>query len=78
MIDSLPPPDEPAEAFAAVVALRHLANKLELATVKIALRQGWVWAQIAEALGVTRQAAHKRLAHKVAGREGKRNDTKSN
>jgi DNA-directed RNA polymerase specialized sigma24 family protein len=60
---SLPSPDDPAEALAAVVALRRLADKLERSAVKVALEQGWSWSQIAEALGVSKQAAHKRLAN---------------
>jgi DNA-directed RNA polymerase specialized sigma24 family protein len=55
-------PDDPAEALAAVVALRHMADRMERAAVAKALAQGWSWSQIAEALGVTKQAAHKRLA----------------
>lgn len=65
---SLPPPDDPAEALAAVVALRLMADKLERKAVARALEQGWSWAQIAEALGVTKQAAHKRLAGVVSTR----------
>jgi DNA-directed RNA polymerase specialized sigma24 family protein len=57
-------PDDPEEALAAVVALRRLADRLERAAVAAALADGWTWAQIAEALGVTPQAAHKRLAPK--------------
>jgi hypothetical protein len=45
-----------------VVALRRLAGRLERAAVARAIEQGWTWAQVAEALGVTRQAAHKRHA----------------
>ena len=59
---SLPPPNKPADALAAVASLRTIADKLERRAVKEALSQGWTWAQIAEALGVTRQAAHKRHA----------------
>lgn len=59
---ALPSPDEPADALAAVVALRLMADKLERQTVKKALAQGWTWAQIAEALGISKQAAHKRHA----------------
>jgi len=59
----IPPPSEPAEALAAVVALRRLAEQLERAAVAHAIEQGWTWAEVAEALGVTRQAAHKRHAH---------------
>lgn len=64
MIDptSLPSPDDPEEALAAVVALRRMADKLERLAVAGAIRQGWSWAQIADALGVSKQAAHKRLS----------------
>lgn len=49
-------------ALAAVVSLRRLANQLERSAVDHALRQGWTWAQIGQALGVSAQAAHKKLA----------------
>ncbi|WP_059012159.1 hypothetical protein [Streptomyces specialis] len=64
MIDAadIPPPDRPDDAFAAVVALRRLAASLERAAVDQALAQGWTWSRIGEALGMTGQAAHKRLA----------------
>jgi DNA-directed RNA polymerase specialized sigma24 family protein len=55
-------PDDPDEALAAVVALRRLADRLERAAVARAIEQGWTWAQVAEALGVTRQAVHKKHA----------------
>jgi hypothetical protein len=58
----IPTPDDPAAALAAVVARRRLADRLERAAVARAVEQGWTWAQVAEALGVTRQAAHKRHA----------------
>jgi len=61
-ITTLPPPDETADALAAVVALRMIADRLERKTVKKAIEKGWTWAQIAEALGITKQAAHKRHA----------------
>jgi hypothetical protein len=65
MIDqkSLPSAAKPDEALAAVVALRYMADRLEQKAVAAALDQGWSWSQIAEALGVSKQAAHKRLAH---------------
>jgi len=56
---------EPADGLAAVVALRRLADDLELAEVKDALAAGWSWSQIAEALGVTRQAVHKKYARRL-------------
>lgn len=58
----LPSPDDPEAALAAVVALRLMADRLETAAVASALSQGWSWAQIAQSLGVTKQAAHKRLS----------------
>jgi transcriptional regulator with GAF, ATPase, and Fis domain len=65
----VPSADDPATALAAVVALRRLAERLERAAVAEAMRQGWTWAQIAEALGVTRQAAHKRHAGRLPDAE---------
>ena len=59
----IPSADDPAEALAAVVSLRRLAEQLERAAVARAVEEGWTWQQVAEALGVTRQAAHKRHAH---------------
>lgn len=59
----IPSANDPAEALAAVVSLRRLAEQLERAAVARAVEEGWTWAQVAEALGVTRQAAHKRHAH---------------
>jgi hypothetical protein len=61
-IKKLPTPDDPEQALAAVVALRLMADRLERAAVNVAIEQGWSWSQIAEALGVSKQAAHKRLA----------------
>ncbi|MBV7430692.1 MULTISPECIES: helix-turn-helix domain-containing protein [unclassified Acidovorax] len=58
----LPPHDDPEAALAAVVALRLMADRLEAAAVATALERGWSWAQIAQALGVSKQAAHKRLS----------------
>jgi DNA invertase Pin-like site-specific DNA recombinase len=67
-------PETPADGLAAVVALRRLADQLESAEVERAIRQGWSWSRIAEALGVTRQAVHKKFAKRVeaAGIETKR------
>jgi len=59
-------PDDPGEAMAAALALRALADKIEREAVKKALESGWTWAQIAQALDVTRQAAHKKHAANLA------------
>jgi AraC-like DNA-binding protein len=61
----LPSPEDPQAALAAVVALRRLADQLEAAAVGQALDQGWTWSQVAQALGVSKQAVHKRFAHRV-------------
>lgn len=60
---NLPDPGETADALAAVLTLRQMADELEAKAVYSALRQGWSWSQIAEALGVSKQAAHRRLSH---------------
>ena len=64
--DQLPSPEDPETALAAVLALRRMAEDLEMLAVEKAIEQGWTWAQVADALGVTRQAAHKRHAARVA------------
>jgi DNA-directed RNA polymerase specialized sigma24 family protein len=58
-------PEDPADALAAVGALRRLADRVEDAAVTRAVADGWSWAQIAEALGVTRQAVHKKHARRL-------------
>ena len=58
-------PDDPADALAAVGALRRLADRVEDAAVERAIIDGWSWAGIAEALGVTRQAVHKKHARRL-------------
>lgn len=58
-------PDDPADALAAVGALRRVADRLEDVAVERAVAAGWSWAEVAEALGVTRQAAHKKHARRL-------------
>jgi predicted transcriptional regulator len=60
-----PQPETPSDGLAAVVALRRLADRLEASEVERAIREGWSWSRIAEALGVTRQAVHKKYAKRV-------------
>jgi hypothetical protein len=50
--------------MATVIALRRLADQLERQAVDRAMASGWSWAQVAQALGVTRQAAHKKHARR--------------
>jgi DNA-directed RNA polymerase specialized sigma24 family protein len=54
--------DDPEIGLRAVRALRELAERLEALQVANARRLGWSWQQIAAALGVTRQAVHKKHA----------------
>jgi hypothetical protein len=58
-------PRDPADGLAAVVALRRLADQVEDAEVGRALQDGWTWSLVAEALGVTRQAVHKKHAKRL-------------
>ncbi|HEV7897777.1 MAG TPA: helix-turn-helix domain-containing protein [Planosporangium sp.] len=46
----------------AVLALRRLAESLEVLQVDNARRQGWSWQEIADALEVSKQAVHKKHA----------------
>lgn len=59
------PLDDVADALAAVVAMRRLADQLEATAVEQAMRAGWSWSQVGEALGVTRQAVHKSHASRL-------------
>jgi len=57
---------DPAEALAAIVALRRRLDALESAHVERALEQGWSWSRVGQALGVTKQAVHRRHARRRA------------
>lgn len=59
---------DPAAAIAAVIALRRMADRMEREAVDRAIASGWTWQQVAQALGVTRQAAHQRHAARVRAR----------
>ena len=52
--------EDPAVGLEAVAALRDLLESLEALQVESARRHGWSWQRIAEALGVTKQAVHKK------------------
>jgi hypothetical protein len=53
----------------AALALRRLAETLEALQVHNARRQGWSWHEIADALEVSKQAVHKKYAHRPGPRE---------
>jgi DNA-directed RNA polymerase specialized sigma24 family protein len=59
---------DPKVGLRAVLALRRLLESLEVLQVDNARRQGWSWQEIADALGVTRQAVHKKHAGRVPAR----------
>ena len=67
---ALPPETDPEAALASVLALRQLADRLERRAVRAALAGGWSWAQIAQCLNISKQAAHKRLAHLTHASDG--------
>ena len=55
---------DPAVGLAAVASLRLLLETLEQLQVEHARTQGWSWQRIAEALGVSKQAAHKKYGER--------------
>lgn len=58
---------DPATGLAATAALRRLLEELEALHVANARAGGWSWEEIAAALGVTRQSAHKKHARRIRG-----------
>ena len=53
---------DPAVGLRAVAALRKLLERLEALQVQNARAAGWSWQWIADELGVSRQAVHKKHA----------------
>lgn len=56
----------PTEALRAIAHMRQRLDELEAEHVDAALQTGYSWRLIAQALGVSRQAAHRRHAPRVA------------
>ncbi|WP_156761444.1 hypothetical protein [Microbacterium karelineae] len=56
---------DPRAGLRAIASLRTLADALELRQVEAALRAGMTWQDTADALGVTRQAVHKKYAKRI-------------
>ncbi|HKH54101.1 MAG TPA: helix-turn-helix domain-containing protein [Propionibacteriaceae bacterium] len=51
---------DPRMGLPAVAALRQLVERLEALQVDNARRCGWSWEQIGQALGVSKQAVHRK------------------
>lgn len=51
---------DPATGLGAVASLRHLVEKLESLQVDRARDMGWPWSEIADELGVSKQAVHQK------------------
>jgi hypothetical protein len=51
---------DPHVGLHAVRALRQVVERLEALQVDNARRYGWSWEEIGQALGVSKQAAHKK------------------
>lgn len=59
---------DPKAGLRAIVSLRALADSLERQQVAAAVDSGMTWQEIADALGVSRQAVHKKFARQMKGR----------
>ena len=59
--------DDPETGLRAIRSLRDLADRLEALQVRNARQRGWSWQQIADALGISKQAVHKK--HAVSRRD---------
>jgi DNA-directed RNA polymerase specialized sigma24 family protein len=55
---------DPGVGLRAVAALRRLLERLERTQVENARSRGWSWQEIADVLGVTRQAVHKKYTRR--------------
>ena len=67
---SLPGPEDPEAALAAVVALRRLAGRVVVAPPVRALAPGWPRAPVGQARGLRAQAPLKKLAFVGPARRG--------
>lgn len=52
--------NDPIEALRALAELRHRSDRLEAVAVRRARVRGLLWSEIAAALGVSKQAVHKK------------------
>jgi len=61
---------DPRTGLRAVAALRRLLEQLEALQVDNAREKGWSWQEIAEILGVSRQAVHTKHAGRMREARG--------
>jgi hypothetical protein len=62
---------DPAVGLRAVASLRQLVEELQELQVDNARAAGWSWQRIASALGVSKQAVHKKYAGRRLLRRGR-------
>lgn len=62
---------DPGIGLRAVAALRRLLDTLEQIQVDNARGHGWSWQEIADALGVTKQAVHLKHAKRFRSNRGR-------
>jgi DNA-directed RNA polymerase specialized sigma24 family protein len=63
-------PEQPGRALSAIVELCRRLDELEELHVENARGHGWSWSEIAQPLGVTRQAVHSKYARRLLDRLG--------
>ncbi|MEV8249984.1 hypothetical protein AB0O87_03540 [Microbacterium sp. NPDC076768] len=66
---------DPRAGLRAVSSLRTLTDALELRQVEAGLRSGMNWQAVADALGVSRQAVHKKYAKRINSRPAVRGNS---
>ena len=62
--------DDPRSGLGAAARLRRELERIEAVQVRRARNDGLTWEQIATALGVSRQAVHKKFGGRRIGRGG--------
>lgn len=62
LVESATQLSDPGRGLEAVSALRRRIEDIERLQVERAIGSGWSWSRVAEALGVSKQAAHKKHA----------------
>ena len=57
--------EQPGRALSAIIELRQRLEELEEFQVENARAQGWSWGEIAQPLGISRQAVHHKFARRL-------------